>query len=210
MSSDEAQSGKPRAGVDGWDRVGDLMGRVNETGQVIARRHMEVWNEISAGLRKDQFSADDWANMNRLVAGSMLDDMQTMVGFWGGTSDRQTAVGGLPLVFLFVLLDAKGGVQTTTPDPKQLIAPRSVTPLPDRARIALSGGPSADAAKAMRDAITVKAVDKDKRTYELVFQAPKKDDLEAGGYTGLIYLRTDQAETALADLRVVVRSREDD
>ena len=33
--SDEQQAGKNRPGVDGWDRVGDLMGRVNETGQVI-------------------------------------------------------------------------------------------------------------------------------------------------------------------------------
>ena len=49
MSSDAQRDDQPRAsrpGVDGWDRIGEFMSRMNETGAVIAQRQVDVWNEI--------------------------------------------------------------------------------------------------------------------------------------------------------------------
>ena len=187
---DEDQSQAARPGVEGWDRIGEFMGRAGDTGQVIAKRHLEVWNAVSTSLRDPDYGANQWARNSALVAASMLDDVQDVIGLLTTTPDRRPAAGALPTVFLFIETDEEQEGEDRSPRDQWIIAPSGITPLPDDARIELSGGSSTDAATNVRNTITVGLDDKSKRSYVVEYSRPKPGTkLETGGYVGVIYLR---------------------
>jgi hypothetical protein len=208
MSSDE-QPRASRPGVDGWDRIGELMSRMNETGAVIAQRQVDVWNEISASLRDPDYGADAWARNNARVFGAMLDNLQDMAGLWTGATTGQPVAGVIPTVFLFLETDERDELaEDSLPDVPQIAAPRWISQLPARARISLSGGPDKDSSVRLRDAISVVRSEDDPGMYDVVYTAKNaRVRLAQGGYVGLIYLRLERTEVPLADLRVVVRQR---
>ncbi len=104
--------------------------------------------------------------MNRLIAGDMLDDMQTMLRPLGRDVRPSNRRRRSPLVCLFILLDAKGGVQGTTPGSQA--ADRAAF---GRRRcrtgraIAHRWARRRRRANPCAQAITVRLVDEDKRTY---------------------------------------------
>lgn len=212
--SHEGDKGTPdQPGVEGWDRIGEFMGRANETGQTIAKRHLKVWNEISASLRDPSYGADDWARNTARVAASVFDDAQDVVGLLTSVRERRPVSGEIPTVFLFVEAERYGGEgEDSRPDIQWIAIPSSIKSPPPDAEVALSGGPSADAAEAVRRTITAERDPGDEAKYLVRCNGPDPHagPLEFGSYFGLIYVRDERAEIPLADLRVVVRSRSED
>lgn len=203
--NDEADNQGPQPtppGVDAWDRLGQLMSQMNETGQSIAQRHLEVWTKISESLRDPNYGADHWARNNVRVAESMFQDMQTLMGLWTAPSDRRPAAGPIPTILLYVEVDKERVVgKDSVPNPEYIAVPESAT---GDVHIWLSGGASWPV---IRNAITVERDATDKGKYKVSYKRPDPDALvEAGSYSGLIYLRTDRSVVALADLRVLVQS----
>jgi hypothetical protein len=205
---DPAQQASEQPGVEALDRIGELLARAGEAGTSIARRHLDDWKAVSAHLRDPEgYSADGWARDSARVMASAIDDVQDVWRVWTPTETRPVA-GGLPNVFLFFEVDEnKGQGEDTLPAVQWIDAPRSIASPPRQASVALSGGPSKEAADILREAIKVD-LDADKRKYHVKGTAPEPDvRIEPGTYVGLIYVRLEQSEEPLADLRVVVQSR---
>jgi hypothetical protein len=207
MSSDnDRQQNRARPGMEGWDRIGELLGRMGETGQVVANRNLEVWKEIRASLDKRDFGADDWARDNLLVLGAMLDNAQAMAGLWT-TAAPPAAAGALRTVFLSVQVDRSGGGQDVTAAAAEASALSTVEHLPKTGTAVLSGLDQ-DTVDALCAAITVTQDVTDPSKYHVEFSWPPdaKTVIADGSYFGLIYLEPPRSDSLLADLRVLVRS----
>ena len=206
-TSEEQASDRP--GVEGWDRIGEFLRQAGDAGQSIAQRHLDVWKDVSKGLQDPEYGADDWARTNARMMATAIDDAQDVWRVWTPPDPRPVA-GGIPSVFLFFEVEEKKGQgEDTLPSVQWIAAPESVTSPPPRARVALYGGPDKKAAEAVSDAIKVVRGGNDKHKYCVQCQAPSpgKPRLKPGTYVGLIYLRLEQSDVPLADLRVVVRYR---
>ncbi|MDA0179508.1 hypothetical protein OJ997_04305 [Solirubrobacter phytolaccae] len=217
MSSDP-----PRSGTDGWDRIGEFMSRMNETGAVMAQRNLDAWTEISADLRDPKFTADAWARSNAKLFGTLLDNAQEMATLLGTSPGNQPAANVIPTVFLLFVIeipDDDGAddaskrklVRDPFPDVPPIDAPRWISRCPPRASLWLAGGTGDDDAVAVRKSITIARDKKNLRRYNVTYKSRKATkQLPLGSYSGVSYLELGTTYVPLADVRVVVRRADTD
>lgn len=223
MTDESTRSASANDDSAAWDRVGQFLQNTGTLGERIIARNLDLWSSVRAHLGEGPYTADamaaDMAKAMVAVQENLEDTWSVMVR----PPDRERYVQALPTAFLF--FNREDATTHTLLDPVYIPVPVSDDrPLPPSAEIALDGTSServepSDAESpgnlsSAEDRSSRKGVEMllkrltarldGKRRYRLesVGAGEEAENLVAGVYDGLVYLK--DPALPLANVRVVV------
>ena len=189
-----------------WDRLGQFLGDMASTAQSVWTRNITLWSSVSDNIRTKEYDANAMAKDGAKAMAAAFDNVDDIWSAITRPPERQRVATAIPTAFLFFRWQegagpGKTGAGHSLPDPVWLLVPpQELTDLPKEAQIELYG--PVDGVKALRD--NLRAQKQAPRGY--VLQAVASNELEAGTYSGAVYV-TKESPRVLANLRVVVENR---
>ena len=206
-----------------WDRIGQYLQNAGTLGERVIARNLDLWSSVRSHLGSGSYTADAMAAD---LAKAMVAAQENLEDAWSVVirpPERERYVQALPTAFLF--FNREDATTHTLLDPVYIPVPVSDDrPLPPRAEIALDGTSSQGGGAADGESSAEHPADEDrssrkgvemllkrltarldgKRRYRLeaVGAGEEAENLVAGVYDGLVYLR--DPALPLANVRVVV------
>ena len=186
----------------GWDRVGWFMQDMSAVTQNVWTRNLSLWNDVSARLRSQTYTADAMAGDAARAMSAAMSTMDDMWSFLARVPERERTAAGLPTAFLLFAWRDETSPTHIPPEPVLVRAPSGDRDnLPAQAQIALQG-PGDDAVGMLLACLVARL--EPGPVYRL--EPHDVGDLTPGVYDGVVYL-TDPARP-LAELRIVVEAED--
>lgn len=206
-----------------WDRIGQYLQNTGTLGQRMVARNLDLWGSVRAHLAQGPYTADAMAAD---VAKAMVALQENVEDAWAVLAtppERERYVQALPTAFLF--FDREDSTTHTLLDPVYIPVPvNDDHDLPPTAEIALDGtasekvapagtgspgeatdaeaDPSGRGVLALVKRLTARLDGRRRYRLETVGVGDEADDLVAGVYDGLVYLK--DPALPLANVRIVV------
>jgi hypothetical protein len=176
-----------------WDRVGKVLGDMASSAESVWNRNLALWNTMSQNIRKEDYGADDVAkDAARAVAAAManVDDI------WSSLMrppETELVARAIPTAFLY--FERQDDASYSPAEPVWILVPRrELAGLTDKPVIELA------APKGVKDSVKVRK--EEPKGY--VVESAELGGLEAGIYSGAVYVVKDPRPRVLANLRIVV------
>lgn len=226
MTHDETPPTAARDTADAWDRVGQLLQNAGTLGNRVVARNLDLWSSIRAHLSHGPYTADAMAADLASTLATVQENLEDAWSMVLAPPQRERYAQALPTAFLF--FDRQDGTTHTLLDPVYIpVPPNDDRPLPPTAEIALDGTSSETAApgrssssdspassgargddlsrrgvSALLERLTARLDGSRRYRLETVGLDDEADNLVAGVYDGLVYLK--DPALPLANVRVVV------
>jgi hypothetical protein len=186
------------------DRVGQFLEEMATVASHVWDRNLKLWTSVSDNMRKEKYGADAIvkdAARTMVTAVDNLDDIWTSLT---RMPERERVAKPLPTAFLLFPAQRAEPGENPLFDPVWIRVSPATDDLPDTAAIALTGpGDTTE----LKSRFKIELVPR--RGYRLTTSAEGKKNLDAGVYTGIVYLPGRPARP-LANLRVVVEEQVDE
>ena len=180
-----------------WDRVGKVLGDMASAAESVWNRNLTLWNTMSQNIRKEDYGADDVA---KDTARAMAAAMENVEDIWSSlmrSPETELVARAIPTAFLYFEWQDDAGYSPA--EPVWILVPRrELDGLPDTPVIELAAPPG------VKDSVQVHK----EAPKGYVVEAAELGGLEAGIYSGAVYVVKDPRPRVLANLRVVVEGKE--
>jgi hypothetical protein len=186
------------------DRVGMFLGDMAAVAKNMADRNLKLWQTVSQHLRERPYTmdrlADDAARSMEVAMSNVADTWD----FFRRAPERERVADVLPSALLLVSARLEAGKGSyTAPDPVWIRVPPGLGDrLPDVAEIAISGQET-EATRRLEASLRAE-LGPSRQAYLL--EVTNVNDLEAGVYSGLVFLK-EPNDRPIANFRVVVEPR---
>jgi hypothetical protein len=176
-----------------WDRVGKVLGDMASAAESVWNRNLTLWNTVSQNIRKEDYGADDVAKDTARAVAAAMENVDDIWSSLMRPPETELVARALPTAFLYFEWQDDAGYSPA--EPVWIRVPRrELVGLPDEPVIEL------DAPQGVKASLKVhKGGPKG-----YVVETAELGGLEAGIYSGAIYVVKDPRPRVLANLRVVV------
>jgi hypothetical protein len=196
MAENEGQERGPAAV---WDRVGKVLGDMASAAESVGNRNLTLWNTVSENIRhKKDYGADDVVNDTAKVMAAAMDNVNDIWSSLMRPPETELIARPVPTAFLYFAWDDEAGYSPA--EPVWILVPRpELDGLPGDPAIELGGAP-----EGVKDSLKVRK----EETKGYVVESAELGGLQAGTYSGAVYVVRDPRPRVLANLRVVVEGKE--
>ena len=188
------QNDKQFSQATAWDRLGQFLQDSAAVGLSIAQRNQDLWTQVSANLRSNQYKPESMTADAAAVMTTALDNLDDMWQFLTRPPERESVATPLPTAFL--RFQKNKGIWNI-PGPVWIRVPYwDRANLPEAAEIHLEG--SGSAVTKLGKSLTATLVG---NAYRLEVADPRA--LTPGVYVGIVAIE----DRPLANLRIVVKDK---
>jgi len=179
-----------------WDRVGKVLGDMASAAESVGNRNLTLWNTLSQNIRKDNYGADDVAKDTARAVAAAMENVEDIWSSLMRPPETELVARAIPTAFLYFEWQDDAGYSPA--EPVWILVPRrELDGLPDKPVIELAAKPG------VKNSVQVR-----KRAPKgYIVESAELGGLEAGTYSGAIYVAKDPRPRVLANLRVVVESK---
>jgi len=180
-----------------WDRVGKVLGDMASAAESVWNRNLTLWNTMSQNIRKENYGADDVAKDSARAVAAAMENVEDIWSSLMRPPETELVARAIPTAFLYFEWQDDAGYSPA--EPVWILVPRrELDGLPDTPVIELAAPEGVRASVQVRKAAP--------KGY--VVESAELGELEAGIYSGAIYVVQDPRPRVLANLRVVVEGKE--
>jgi hypothetical protein len=180
-----------------WDRVGKILGDMASAAESVWNRNLALWNTMSQNIRKEDYGADDVAKDTARAVAAAMENVDDIWSSLMRPPETELVARAIPTAFLYFEWQDDAGYSPA--EPVWILVPRrELDGLPDKPVIELAAPPG------VKDSVQVHKGEP--KGY--VVESAELGGLEAGTYSGAVYVVKDPRPRVLANLRVVVEGKE--
>lgn len=180
-----------------WDRVGKVLGDMASAAESVWNRNLTLWNTMSQNIRKENYGADDVAKDSARAVAAAMENVEDIWSSLMRPPETELVARAIPTAFLYFEWQDDAGYSPA--EPVWILVPRrELDGLPDTPVIELAAPEGVTASVQVHKAAP--------KGY--VVESAELGELEAGIYSGAIYVVQDPRPRVLANLRVVVEGKE--
>jgi hypothetical protein len=180
-----------------WDRVGKVLGDMASAAESVWNRNLTLWNTMSQNIRKADYGADDVAKDTARAVAAAMENVDDIWSSLMRPPETELVARAIPTAFLYFEWQDDAGYSPA--EPVWILVPRrELDGLPDKPVIELAAPPG------VKDSVQVHKGEP--KGY--VVESAELGGLEAGIYSGAVYVVKDPRPRVLANLRVVVEGKE--
>jgi hypothetical protein len=180
-----------------WDRVGKVLGDMASAAESVGNRNLALWNTMSQNIRKENYGADDVAKDTARAVAAAMENLEDIWSSLMRPPETELVARAIPTAFLYFEWQDDAGYSPA--EPVWILVPRrELDGLPDTPVIELAAPPG------ITDSVQVHK----EAPKGYVVESAELGGLEAGIYSGAIYVVKDPRPRVLANLRVVVEGKE--
>jgi hypothetical protein len=180
-----------------WDRVGKVLGDMASAAESVWNRNLTLWNTMSQNIRKADYGADDVAKDTARAVAAAMENVDDIWSSLMRPPETELVARAIPTAFLYFEWQDDAGYSPA--EPVWILVPRrELDGLPDKPVIELAAPPG------VKDSVQVHKGE----LKGYVVESAELGGLEAGIYSGAVYVVKDPRPRVLANLRVVVEGKE--